>query len=44
MNLYINTVNSDGNHITIHINTNGIVKLYSNIPGKFGIRTQFIIV
>lgn len=44
MNLYINTVNSNGNHITIHINTNGIVKLYSNIPGKFGIRTQFIIV
>lgn len=44
MNLYINTVNSDCNHITIHINTNGIVKLYSNTPGKFGIRTQFIIV
>lgn len=44
MNLYINTVNSDGNHITIHINTNGIVQLYSNTPGKFGIRTQFIIV
>ena len=44
MNLYINTVNSDGNHITIHINTNGIVKLYSDTPGKFGIRTQFIIV
>lgn len=44
MNLYINTVNSNGNNITIHINTNGIVQLYSKIPGKFGIRTQFIIV
>ena len=44
MNLYINTVNSNGNNITMHINTNGIVKLYSDTPGKFGIRTQFIIV
>lgn len=44
MNLYINTVNSNSNNITIHINTNGIVQLYSKITGKFGIRTQFIIV
>ena len=44
MNLYINTVNSNGNNITIHINTNGIVQVYSKNPGKFGIRTQFIIV
>lgn len=44
LNLFINTINSNGNNITIIIDVNGIVKLYSSTSIKFGIRTQLIIV
>lgn len=44
LNLFINTITSNGDNIVISIDVNGIVKLYSSKSIKFGIRTQLIIV
>lgn len=44
LDLFINTITSNGDNIIIRIDVNGIVKLYSSKSIKFGIRTQLMIV